>query len=86
MKMELLQWKFEFDKDDAKIVIPVLLLLLALTLTPLNKVALWSGAGRVLRLVFFLKTVHFCVEGLVLEVSLPVFALQKPRHHFARNE
>ena len=55
MKMELLQWKFEFDKDDAKIVIPVLLLLLALTLTPLNKVVLWSGAVVYYALYFFLK-------------------------------
>jgi hypothetical protein len=61
MKMELLQWKFEFDKDDAKIVIPVLLLLLALTLTPLNKVVLWSGAVVYYVLYFFLKP---CVHGL----------------------
>jgi hypothetical protein len=53
--MKLLQWEFEFDKDDAKIVIPVLLLLIALTLTPLNKVVLWSGAVAYYLLFFFLK-------------------------------
>jgi hypothetical protein len=67
MKMELLQWKFEFDKDDAKIVIPVLLLLLALTLTPLNKVALWSGAVAYYALYFFLKPSISALKDLYLK-------------------
>lgn len=69
MKMKLLQWEFEFDKDDAKIVIPVLLLLLGLTLTPLNKVVLWSGAVAYYALYFFLKP---ALKALKDEVFAPV--------------
>jgi hypothetical protein len=55
MKIELWQFKYDFDKEDAQIVIPVLLLALALAFTPLNKVALWSGAVGYYALYFFLK-------------------------------
>ena len=67
--MKLLQWEFEFDNADAKIVIPVLLLLLALTLTPLNKVALWSGAVVYYLLYFFLKPL---LRALKDEVFAPI--------------
>jgi len=57
MKMKLLQWEFEFDKDDAKIVIPVLLLTLGLAFTRINKSALWGGAVAYYALYFFLKPI-----------------------------
>jgi hypothetical protein len=65
--MKLLQWEFEFDKDDAKIVIPFLLLLLALILTPLNKVVLWSGALVYYALYFFLKPSISALRDLYLK-------------------
>lgn len=55
MKIKLWQFEYDFDKDDAKIVIPVLLLALGLAFTPLNKSALWSGAVVYYLLYFFLK-------------------------------
>lgn len=61
MKIKLWQFEYDFDKDDAKIVVPVLLLVLGLTLTRLNKEALWSGAVAYYLLYFFLKP---CVLGL----------------------
>jgi hypothetical protein len=64
MKMELLQWKFEFDKHDAKIVIPVLLLALGLAFVPINKTALWSGAVVYYALYFFLKPFFATVDDL----------------------
>jgi hypothetical protein len=69
MKIEVWQWKFEFDKDDAKIVIPVLLLLLGLTQTPLHKVVLWSGAVAYYVLYFFLKP---SLNALKNEMVAPV--------------
>jgi hypothetical protein len=52
MKLKFWQTEFEFDKDDAKIVIPLILLLLALSLTSLPKQ--WViGAGVVYYLLFF---------------------------------
>jgi hypothetical protein len=67
MKMKLLQCDFEFDKDDAKIVIPVVLLLLGLTLTPLNKIGLWSGAATYYLLYFFLKPALWALGEDVFE-------------------
>lgn len=55
MKIKLWQFEYDFDKDDAKIVIPVLLLSLGLAFTPLNKSVLWSGAVAYYALYFFLK-------------------------------
>jgi hypothetical protein len=71
MKIELWQFKYDFDKDDAKIVIPVLLLALGVAFVPINKLALWSGAVVYYALYFFLKPIftglndrwqkiHFC--------------------------
>lgn len=57
MKIELWQFKYDFDKEDAKIVIPVLLLTLGLAFTPINKAVLWSGAVVYYALYFFLKPV-----------------------------
>jgi hypothetical protein len=64
MKMKLLQWEYEFDKEDAKIVVPLILLLLGLTLTPLNKTWLWTGAVAYYVLYFFLKPFVFGLKDL----------------------
>lgn len=55
MKIKLWQFEYDFDKEDAQIVIPVLLLALGLAFTPLNKSWLWSGAVVYYALYFFLK-------------------------------
>jgi hypothetical protein len=54
MKIKLWQFEYDFDKDDAKIVVPLILLVLGLTLTTLNKTALWIGGGAYYLLYFFL--------------------------------
>ena len=64
VKIELWQFKYDFDKDDAKIVIPVLLLALGLAFTPLNKSWLWSGAVVYYVLYFFLKPFWIALGGL----------------------
>lgn len=61
MKFKLWQWEYEFDKEDAEIVIPLVLLVLGLAFTPLNKAALWLGGAAYYLLFFFGKK---CVVGL----------------------
>ncbi len=61
MKFKLWQWEYEFDKEDAEIVVPLVLLILGLTLTPLNRTALWFGGVAYYLLYFFVKR---CVVGL----------------------
>lgn len=55
MKIKLWQFEYDFDKEDAKIVVPVLLLVLGLVFTPVSKSALWFGAVAYYLLYFFLK-------------------------------
>src|ERR1019366_222317 len=52
MKLKFWQTEFEFNKEDAEIVIPFILLLLAVSLTPLPKHWLLA-AGAVYYLLFF---------------------------------
>src|SRR5689334_8161536 len=55
MKIKLWQWEYDFDKEDAKIVVPLALLVLGLVFTQVNKEALWGGAATYYLLYFFLK-------------------------------
>jgi hypothetical protein len=55
MKIKLWQWEYDFDRSDAEIVVPLVLLLLGLAFTPLNKAWLWSGGVAYYLLYFFLK-------------------------------
>lgn len=61
MKIKLWQLEYDFDKEDAKIVIPLILLVLALAFTPLNKAVFLGGALAYYLLYFFLKP---CLSGL----------------------
>ena len=68
MKMKLLKWEYEFDKDDAQIVVPLVLLLLGLTLTPLNKTVVWSGGVAYYLLYFFLPPCFLAFNKLSARV------------------
>lgn len=55
MKIKLWQFEYDFDKDDARIVVPLILLLLGLGFTKLNKTTLWVGGAAYYLLYFFLR-------------------------------
>lgn len=61
MKLKLGHWEFDFDAEDAKVVFPLILLLLALTLTQLRKDWLLAGAVGYYLLYFFLPP---CVRAV----------------------
>ncbi len=65
MKIKLWQWEYDFDKGDAEIVVPLVLLLLGLAFTPLNKAWLWSGGVGYYLLYFFLKPCMLEVKRLL---------------------
>jgi hypothetical protein len=55
VKIKFGQWgEYDFDKEDAKIVVPLIMLLLSLTLTPIRKDALIGGVAAYYLLYFFL--------------------------------
>ena len=70
MKLKFLKVEFEFDKDDAQIVVPLILLVLGLTLTPLPKTWLLAGAVVYYMLFFFIpKTVEPLKKWLVRQYN-----------------
>jgi hypothetical protein len=64
MKLKLWQFEWDFDKDDAKIAVPLLLLGLGLAFTPLNKTSLLAGAVVYYFLYFFFGRVLITVEHI----------------------
>ena len=73
MKLKFWQFEWDFDKDDAKIAIPVLLLALGLAFTPLDKTWLLLGAVVYYLLYFFLGHVFSAVRQLVERVRTWLF-------------
>ncbi len=65
MKFKLWSWEYEFDKSDAEVVFPLILLLLGLAFTPLNKAWLWVGGVVYYMLFFFLRPSVLGVMGIV---------------------
>lgn len=55
MRFKFWQFEYDFDRGDAKIVVPLILLLFGLVFTPLNRRALWFGAAVYYLLYFFLR-------------------------------
>jgi hypothetical protein len=54
MKIKLGSWAdYDFDKEDAKIAVPLILLLLGLAFTPLRKGWLLAGVAAYYALYFF---------------------------------
>jgi hypothetical protein len=66
MKIKIGSWgEYDFDKEDARIAVPLILLLLSLFLTQLRKDWLIGGAAAYYLLYFFLPPCFRAVKGLV---------------------
>jgi hypothetical protein len=90
MKIRFGQWgEYDFDKEDAKIVVPLILLLLGLTLTPLRKEWLIGAAAALLPPVLLSSAdLSGDQETIRKAESLAAFqmpVLQRSRTHFARH-
>ena len=55
MKIKLWQFEYDFDRDDAKVVVPIALLLIAIAATTLDPVWLLASVATYYLLYFFLK-------------------------------
>lgn len=65
MKIKIGNWgEYEFDKEDAKIVVPLILLLLGLFVIPLRKEVLWGTAVAYYFLYFFLPPTFLAIKKL----------------------
>jgi len=68
MKIKLWQSEYDFDKEDAEIILPILLLVLGLIFTQFNKEVLWGGSAAYYLLYFFLKPCCSVVAGAYARV------------------
>ena len=66
MKIKLWQFEYDFDRDDAKIIVPIILLLMAISVTNLNPLWLLGLATVYYLLYFFLMDM---VEGVKAYVA-----------------
>ena len=70
MKVKFFQFEGDFDKDDAKIVIPIVLLILSLTFTKFNKEAsILIGASYYI-IYFFSAYWLTTLKGLLIKARL----------------
>jgi hypothetical protein len=68
MKIKLWKGEYEFDKGDAEIVVPLVLVLLGLAFTPLNRIWLLTGAATYYLLYFFLKPSVLGLKEMIVDV------------------
>src|SRR5580693_5060137 len=69
MKIKIGSWvDYDFDKEDAKIAVPLILLLLGLTLTPLRKEWLLAGVTAYYVLYFFLFPCFAAIKKLFARI------------------
>ena len=69
MKLKIGQWgEYDFDKEGAKIVIPLILLVPALAFTQLRKDWLIGGAAAYYLLYFFMPPCFLAIKGLFEKV------------------
>ncbi len=70
MKIKFGQWgEYDFDKEDAKIVVPLILLVPALAFTQLRKDWLIGGAAAYYLLYFFLPPIFLAIKKLFARLN-----------------
>jgi predicted RNA-binding Zn-ribbon protein involved in translation (DUF1610 family) len=65
MKIKFWKFEYDFDRDDAKIIIPIILLLAAIAVTNLNPILLLGLAATYYLLYFFLMDAVTAIKGYV---------------------
>lgn len=70
MKLKIWQFEYDFDRDDAKIVIPIILLLAAISVTTLNPIFLLAATAAYYLLYFFMMDAVAAVKGYVTKLKM----------------
>jgi hypothetical protein len=65
MRIKLWQLEYDFGKEDAEIVVPVILLVLGLGFVQFKKEWLWAGTAAYYLLYFFLRPSLSTLHGLL---------------------
>jgi hypothetical protein len=70
MKLKVWKFEYEFDRDDAKIVIPVILLIVAISTTSIPAAFLIGLAVGYYLLYFFLKDVVSIIKDFIAKLRM----------------
>ena len=70
MKIKFWQFEYDFDRDDAKIVVPIILLLVAAWFTNLNPILLVGLAAAYYLLYFFMADAILAIGGRITKMRL----------------
>ncbi len=70
MKIKFWQFEYDFDRDDAKIVIPVILLLAAISATNLDPVWLIGSTAIYYLLYFFMMDAVAAVKSQLVKLKM----------------
>jgi hypothetical protein len=70
MKIKLWQFECDFDRDDAKIVVPVILLAIAVSKTSLNPILLIGLVAAYYLLYFFIMDAVGAVKGYIAKLKM----------------
>jgi hypothetical protein len=82
MKLKFWQFEYEFDRDDAKVIVPIILLLMAISTTSLSP--LWLlGAAAVLSAVFLSRRCNRSRQSLSGPIENALSQMQQQENIFA---
>jgi hypothetical protein len=70
MKIKFWQFEYDFDRDDAKIIVPTILLVVAVAKTSLNPILLISLAAFYYLLYFFMAYAVAAVKGCIAKLKM----------------
>ncbi len=70
MKIKFWQFEYDFDRDDAKIVIPIAILLIAISVTNINPVWILAVIVTYYLLYFFSESAFKTVKGYIVKRNM----------------
>jgi len=70
MKIKFWQFEYDFDRDDAKVIVPIVLLVVAISVTNLNPIWLLGSAAAYYLIYFFLMDAVAAIKGFVAKPKM----------------
>jgi hypothetical protein len=84
MKLKFWRFEYEFDRDDAKVVVPTILLLLGVIFTKIDPSILLALAAVYYLLYFFSAGATTAIKGHVAKLKMRCPHCKNRKNYFAR--
>ena len=83
MKIKFWNFEYDFDRDDAKVVVPILLMVIAISVSSVNPLWWLTAAAAYYVLYFFSGSAVEAIRGYIAKRKMRMPTMQKPKNHFA---